>query len=212
VSEEGVLAPAHVFFVDPHAPLFASQIDHDAQYRRTLERLARGVSGSDPHMLSIAARSVGEGLHELSLEHSSDLIAVGACSRGPVARLAMGDDARSVLEHASCPVAVAPAGYSEHPTALCEIGVAYDGSPESEGAIAVARRLAATREANVHPLHEGPARSLLRGGSSVDRPIDLLVIGARQYGWSGQYLHPGKSRRLARPRRVPVLVVAGPRP
>jgi len=124
VSEESLLAPAHVFFIDPNAPLFAPQIDHDAQYRRALERLARGVSGSDLHMLSIAARSVGEGLHELSLEHSADLIAVGASSRGRVARLAIGDDARSVLEHASCPVAAAPAGYSEHPTALREIGVA----------------------------------------------------------------------------------------
>ena len=87
LAGECALVPAHVFFIDPRAPLFAAQIDHSAARERALERLAREcLSRSDPQIVSIAATSVGEGLHELALKHRADLIAVGACSRGLIGR------------------------------------------------------------------------------------------------------------------------------
>jgi nucleotide-binding universal stress UspA family protein len=46
-------------------------------------------------------------------------------------------------------VAVAPHGYSEHATPIKTIGVAYNGTPEAEAALAVARGLAARYGASV---------------------------------------------------------------
>jgi nucleotide-binding universal stress UspA family protein len=40
-------------------------------------------------------------------------------------------------------VAIAPAGYVQHPGAMREIGVGYDGSPESEHALRTGQKLAA---------------------------------------------------------------------
>jgi hypothetical protein len=44
----------------------------------------------------------------------------------------LGDEARAVLDDAPCSVAVTPHGYAARPHDLSKIGVAYDGSPESE--------------------------------------------------------------------------------
>ena len=46
------------------------------------------------------------------------------------------------LNGAPCAVAIAPSGYAGRRGELIEIGVGYDGSPESEHALLVARRLA----------------------------------------------------------------------
>ncbi|HUA48789.1 MAG TPA: universal stress protein [Solirubrobacteraceae bacterium] len=207
----GALVPAHVFFIDPRAPLFAAQIDHSAARERTLERLGHAcLSRSDSRLVSTAATSVGEGLDELALKHRADLIVVGACSRGPVGRIAVGDDSRSVLEHATCPVAVAPPRYSRQPAMLHEIGVAYDGSPESERALAVARTLAARRGADVRELPAMSPRRSARHPRASARPIDLLVIGRRDPGRIGRLLHRSASGRLTRPASVPLLIVPHP--
>lgn len=58
-------------------------------------------------------------------------------------RVLIGDDTRAALGGAPCAVAIAPAGYGQHAVAMREIGVGYDGSPESEHALGVARKLAA---------------------------------------------------------------------
>jgi nucleotide-binding universal stress UspA family protein len=72
----------------------------------------------------------------------ADLIVVGSTRRTRLGRVVLGDDTCSALDGAPCAVAVAPAGYAEHPKAMREIGVAYDESPESRHALEIARDLA----------------------------------------------------------------------
>ena len=55
----------------------------------------------------------------------------------------LSDHTRTALNGAPCAVAVASRGYAEHHTAISDVGVAYNGSPESTAALAVARQLAA---------------------------------------------------------------------
>lgn len=57
-------------------------------------------------------------------------------------RVLLGDDARACLDGAPCAIAIVPHRYTESPTPLDEIGVGYDGSPESERALSAARELA----------------------------------------------------------------------
>lgn len=99
--------------------------------------------------ISITSPSVGRGLHELAERQHADLVVLGSCRRGLIGRVFVGDDTRDALNGAPCAVAIAPAGYTERPGAWREIGVGYDGSPESRHALAMARELAVERGAKV---------------------------------------------------------------
>ena len=69
---------------------------------------------------------MGRGLHELAEVIGADLLLVGSSRRG-VRRVLIRDDTRGALNGAPCAIAIAPAGYSQEPVAMREIGVGYDG-------------------------------------------------------------------------------------
>jgi nucleotide-binding universal stress UspA family protein len=96
--------------------------------------------------------SPGRGLHEQAEEQDADLLVVGSCGRGAFGRAMLGDDTRAALNGAPCAVAIASLGYAEHPQPIARVGVGYNGSRESNGALAIARRLAATTSATIHAL------------------------------------------------------------
>jgi nucleotide-binding universal stress UspA family protein len=106
-----------------------------------LERV-RAATGIDAELLAHGAASVGHGLHELAQSLAADLLVIGSNRRTLTGRVLIGDDASVALNHSPCAVAIAPAGYAQHPHPMREIGVAYNGTAESEHAIAVARKLA----------------------------------------------------------------------
>jgi nucleotide-binding universal stress UspA family protein len=91
----------------------------------------------------------------------------------------LGDDTRAALNGASCAVAIASVGYAEHPLPFANVGVAYNGSPESEAALAAARELAAPTKASLHALevisisayaYAGPVPAAI--GDSIDVMLD----------------------------------------
>jgi len=113
------------------------------------ERAATGVVAK---LASISSLTVGRGLHLLAEQTVADLLVVGSCKRGLLGRVLIGDDTRASLHGASCAVAVAPHGYAAHASAIKTIGVAYNGTPEAEAALAVARGLAARHGAAIRAL------------------------------------------------------------
>jgi nucleotide-binding universal stress UspA family protein len=113
------------------------------------ERTATDVSAE---LVSIVAMSPGRGLHEQAEEQDADLLVVGSTSRGAFGRAMLGDDTRAALNGAPCAVAIAPLGYAEHPQPIAKVGVGYNGSQESNAALAAARKLAAATSATIHAL------------------------------------------------------------
>ncbi|MGO9753333.1 MAG: universal stress protein [Solirubrobacteraceae bacterium] len=103
---------------------------------------ARAETGIDADLVMRGAPSVGRGLHELARSLDADLLVIGSNRRTVPGRVLIGDDASVALNHAPCAVAIAPSGYARYPHPMREIGVAYNGTAESEHAIAVARKLA----------------------------------------------------------------------
>jgi nucleotide-binding universal stress UspA family protein len=103
------------------------------------------LCGGDARLERVPALSVAEGLEDIAQRTGADLIIVGASRRHGFARLIRGDDVRSLMHQTPCAVAVAPSGYCEDLTLPARIGVAFDGSPESEVALAHAGLLAARR-------------------------------------------------------------------
>jgi nucleotide-binding universal stress UspA family protein len=124
-----------------------------AEVRDMLEReRERAQARMVAEVRDIESSSVGRGLHQLAEQYAADLLVVGSCSRGMLGRVLSGDDTRAALNGASCAVAVAPHGYAESTESIKMVGVGYNGTPEADAALAVARRLAARYGANLRAL------------------------------------------------------------
>lgn len=158
-----------------------------AEERKASEELleeARATAKVSADLVSIAAGSPGRGLHEHSEEQHTDLLVVGSCHRGALGRTMLGDDTRAALNGAPCAVAVAPAGYAEHAGPIADIGVAYNGSPESLTALAEARDLAAATGATIHALEVVSIPTVAYTGvlpPAIGESIDVMLseAGAR---------------------------------
>lgn len=150
VAADGTLTLAHVHV---SYPLYAKGITTtlETAERERGKRLLRDVSATSGigATAQIAASSVGRGLHELVERERADLLVLGSTRQGLLGRVLVGDDTRAALNGAPCAVAVAPAGYAQAPALLREIGVAYNATPESDQALAVARLIAARHDAKL---------------------------------------------------------------
>ena len=182
-DEAGCLTLAHVYSDHGHA-WGGSPPEHDLDKRAKIAELLE-TAGKEAGVVAAMrwreSPSVGRGLHELCESLEADLLVVGSSHRGLLGRVLLGDDTRAALNGAPCAVAITPAGYAQRPGTIGKIGVAYNGSPESEHALAVARTMAAERGATLSALEAVtlPAYSLI-GRATVDAAIEELVEDARE--------------------------------
>lgn len=184
VAPDGELTLAHVYHQDPPGPWRMADVRVGEERDRARELLERAgaEAGVRAHIRWRGAPSVGRGLHEMAEMIEADLLVVGSSRRGLLGRAALGDDTRAALNGAPCAIAIAPAGYSsEPPTLMREIGVGYDGSPESEHALGVARGLAIELGAKLSAFQAIAVPTYLaHGRTAVDgTPIKDLVDDAR---------------------------------
>jgi nucleotide-binding universal stress UspA family protein len=192
LAEGGELTLAHVHLSEAK-PTRGSNPDFNAAERqrsRELLEAARTESGVDAALAWTGSPSVGRGLHELAERLGADLLVVGSNSYGLLGRVMIGDDTRDALNGAPCAVAVAPAAYSERPVHWREIGVGYDGSPESEHALEVAREMASELGAKVSAFQ------------AVSLPFSGPGAG------EVRLVHGSSSQRLAHTARCPLLVLS----
>jgi nucleotide-binding universal stress UspA family protein len=114
-----------------------------------LLRTERGAATIDADLVSYPCCDPGRGLHELAERREADLLVVGSSRRAVLGRALMGDDTRAALNGAPCAIAIAPRGYTSVARQITRIGVGYEGSPESEHALATARELASRYGATI---------------------------------------------------------------
>jgi nucleotide-binding universal stress UspA family protein len=150
---ESRLVATCVAVVEGHPARGANQDDDPRAHAAAVERL-RPVLDADPRLEGeiLVGSSVAAGLHAAAGRHDADLIVIGSCRRGAVGRILAGDDTRATLRDAPCPVAVAPVDHAvaDHP--LDVVGVGWDGSPQSEAALDVARAVAGEAHARLRAL------------------------------------------------------------
>lgn len=101
-----------------------------------------GIDAGDAPKHAIADVSPAHALHLLAEETEASLVVVGSTRRGPVGCVFPGSTAERLLHGSPCPVAIVPKGYRSTERELKVIGVAYDGSEESEAALVTASELA----------------------------------------------------------------------
>jgi nucleotide-binding universal stress UspA family protein len=131
----------HVSTTAPDAGVEAEFADKDVLAAVLAEEL--DLCGGDAQVERVPAPSVAGGLEHVAEHRDADLIVVGATHHHGLARVLSHDHVASVIHRTPCAVAVAPAGFAQNPRVLARIGVGYDGSAESEAAVAHAGLLAA---------------------------------------------------------------------
>lgn len=148
----------------------------------TVRRMSGLLAGLDPERIRpgvVESRSPAQGLHELAEIEHAGLAVVGSTHTHHVGRVHPGSTGERLLIGAPCAVAIAPCGYrTEAPKRLKRIGVAYDGSSESQAAldsgIAVARALGARVEViTVIPSDVYGAPALMTGSGWVVSLADI---------------------------------------
>jgi nucleotide-binding universal stress UspA family protein len=141
LGKDGRLTLAHVHRGDPRIRTVSPELAATERTgaRRLLESV-RAQAGDDARLQWTGAASVGRGLHEIAEHDDADLLVVGSSRHTLFGHATLSAHTRDALNGAPCAVALAPAGYGERPAVVREIGVGYDGSPESEHAVVLARR------------------------------------------------------------------------
>jgi nucleotide-binding universal stress UspA family protein len=181
VSSDGQLVLAYVQVVMRKPEPDSGAMSLAAERRPVMESLRslRDESNLDARVLAVEAGSVAAGLDELASRRDADLLVIGASRRDDYERALVRDDTSAVLEKAPCPVAVAPLGYASRPGSLNTIGAAYDGSPGSELALALARELARERGARVSAFEAVAEPVYVRDAWDPQPEIDARVAEAR---------------------------------
>lgn len=185
LAADGELTLAHVLREDSLGSRIWSDPTMDSRREHARELLEHAAAEADvqPRIRWLGATSVGRGLHEIAEIIDADLLVVGSSRRGLLGRVRLADDTRAALNGAPCAIAVAPTGYrTDPPTLMREIGVGYDGSPESAQALALARAIADERRARLSAFHAVAVPSYaLHGRTTIDGGmIRDLVDGARE--------------------------------
>jgi nucleotide-binding universal stress UspA family protein len=106
---------------------------------RRMSGLLAGVDPERIHTAVVAAATPAQGLHQLAETEAADLVVVGSTHTGHLGRVRPGSTGERLLYGSPCAVAVAPHGYrTRGDLPVARVGVAWDGSPESQTALAAA--------------------------------------------------------------------------
>jgi nucleotide-binding universal stress UspA family protein len=116
-------------------------------------------AGVPVRLCSPVAPSAARGLTELAETDGADLVVVGSSRRGPAGDISLERTAGRLLQGAPCAVAVAPADVRASEP-FHHVGVAYDGSPEAERALAVGYAIAASTGAAVSLFYALPTTTV----------------------------------------------------
>ena len=148
----------------------AYEDDMRAEASAELDRIV-AQSGVTARRMIFGDSSLARALHHVAEDEAADLLVVGSTHRGQVGRVLVGGVTAGVLQHAPCPVAVAPLGYAGRAAAPAVIGVGVDRGAEAQHALRLAAELAKASGAQVRIL------------SAVATPIMATSPAAYESDW-----------------------------
>jgi nucleotide-binding universal stress UspA family protein len=209
-----------------------------ARFARARAFIGDGWGTVEPEFAALGPGSVATVLTEYADEVGAAVLVVGSTGHGLLGRLAPGRTVQRLLPMARCPVA--PRGYRHtSSTGMTVVAIAYDGSPESDRAAAVAVHLASRTGAALRFItvaetqddvlaaqataHKGIASApveidaldvvvvgpVARVLADLPERTDVLVVGSRGYRLMRRLLLGGVAGVLVRTARYPVVVVPG---
>lgn len=139
-------ADIHVVAVLSFETLMVDPDEYERMRQRHFDRvfeLAENELGGNytPHRVDDISPPAA--LTNVAEETSADAVVIGSAHRGPIGRVLLGDVGQRLAHGAPCPVVVAPRGLGRRErVGFGQVGVGYDGTPESGTALAAAVELA----------------------------------------------------------------------
>ena len=206
----------------------------DVRRRVDETRLAilAAVPGHELNVMPVIDARLARALHDVASQAGASFLVLGSSHFHGLGRTLLGGSAEIVVVGAPCPVAVAAPGFRER-AALepAVIGVAFNGSPESNAAVRTAAslaqgsgarlRLVAVDDGDRAPAAldaldpvagAGEEQRVVRRGNAADelvsetRDLGLLVMGARGLGAMRSALLGSVSTSVLRRAHCPVIV------
>jgi nucleotide-binding universal stress UspA family protein len=180
--------------LDPFQAMTPGLLEEERGASMALLEDERADADVQAELVSVVAAGAGAGLHRQAEDQGADLLVVGSSRRGSLGRAMLGDDTRAALNGAPCAVAIAARAYARQAgresNPIAKVGVAYNRSPESEHALAVARDLAQTTGASVAALEVVSIPAYAFAGlmaPAIGDTIDVMVkeASARMNGLAG---------------------------
>lgn len=153
-------------------------------------RLERVFAWADEALADVAherhelSGDPADALGQLAAEEAAGLLVLGSTHRGRLGRALAGTLAESALEHAPCPVVVAPHDYHRHDhPGFGLVGVAVDGSDEARRALLLGAALrdvldSGLRLIGVAPLHGETEPGLVE--AAREERLRALLEAARE--------------------------------
>ena len=181
LAPDGTLTLLHVQVV-AMKPSDSGVVRDRAKRRQALDRLTALAHGLelDAEVSCVQALSARRGLHQFASDCGADLLVVSTSRRDELGRDIIGDDAAEALENAPCAVAIAPSGYSSRNGGLTRVGVAYDGSAESERALSAGRTLASEHAAELSAFEAVGTPAHIRDSWDIEDEINEYLEATRR--------------------------------
>ena len=236
LATSGEIPTVATVYPDDDAIVDATEARQNAERRLDAARAVVG-GRANVRFEAIGPTYASLGLHEYAEQTGADLLVVGSSEHAPTGAITPDSTVERLLNGAPCPVAVAPRGYRECSTAIGDIAVAYDGSPEAQRALGIAVQLAQRINASLRlvAVAREPDEALSAALDVASRELppslkvttevvigpdvadaladlpqqstDLLVCGSRGVGPRRRVLLGSASTRLIRSAAYPVIVV-----
>ena len=164
---------------------------YDLIARREAEAELAAILPDRPNVerIAIGDTSPARALHAIASEHAAQAIVIGSCHRGPAGRVLLGDVSRSTLHGASCPVAVAPAGYASHAFPIRVVGAGFDGSETSVAALELADRIAVAEHAGLRVVSAVTAQPVAVAAMGYPVAYDVTDMRADALAGADAELH-----------------------
>lgn len=183
--------PVVIAYVHPYGKLSSllSEGEYEALIREVAESTFDQIREHLPsvpqrRMQLVSDESPAAGLHTLAEREAAALIVIGSSHRSNIGRILVGGTGERLLSGASAPVAVAPAGYTAAGRGIQTLGCGFDGSQESQRALAWAAELARAASARLRVLsvHEPTlSASLAVGGGLATASINDVLRRERHH-------------------------------
>lgn len=179
----GVLVLASVVETSPwHLPRHgrgSTEPVHEEVALRLAGARARIPTGIPARLRSPEASSAARGLTVLAESEAADLIVIGSSRHGTSGSISLERTAGRLLNGAPCAVAVAPVDARESDP-FRHVGIAYDGSPEADTALAAGYSVAAGSGAAVTLLTALPHHGGVSMPDGFERSDRLARLAAQE--------------------------------
>jgi len=192
-SEEGreALRFARLFIGLEGASLHVVSVHSDTYFYEGVEAMEASRASYFDQMLEVAESELGgefqfhrmmeisvpAGLTKVAERVEAEAMIIGSSHRGPIGRVLMGDQGSRLASGSPCAVIVIPRGWGrQDQSGISKVGIAYNGSGESEAALEFGHDLAGKLGASIELIGVVPA--IINPGriAHTDRGYQELLI------------------------------------